>query len=672
MASTDYDLDPVTFEVLKNAYVNIVDQMAEQILRTCYSFVIWSRDFSSALCDVNGDTIMQGSGDIAAHVGTLHYTAKAVINAFKDDVHPGDVFVINDVYQGGTHFNDTRIVRPMFYKGELLGFSQANGHWADVGGATPGSFNVNAIDHMAEGLRITPVRVWSKGRQLKDVCNLIASNTRSPGDIIGDMEAQAEATKVAESEICRLIEKYGLDVIKKSFSAVQDYVETLTRQRVAALPDGVWETEDYIDLDPGVGEGLIPIRVRMTIKGDTVHYDLSKSHPTSIRCFLNSCFGGSFAAIVAGTKMQFPEIPLNSGFYRVVTVDLGPEGSVVNAAWPTPVAGFCSGPFEKIMNSIFELWAEVLPDRAMACTFNLDYLLIGGRDKREDTTGHKYFMWYDWMVGGWGARNGRDGWAATGPVFGVQLGTQPFEGQERLAPVLTTCHELRVDSGGPGESRGGMGVDKGVILTKVDRTVVSYCCDRERSITWGLWGGLPSIPHGVWVNQHLENERYLGSMFSNEPLEAGDVVSRPSAGGGGLGDPLERDEILVREDVADGYVSIERAAKDYGVVVREIDADLAEYAVDHEATLAKRAYIRANRAKWLDEDPVSVAAKYRAGELDVLDLIRQHGVIVNWGSGELLEKTTGQFRAMLKRRTSPYWGKSLAAGRDETITLKVA
>ncbi|MEZ0213716.1 MAG: hydantoinase B/oxoprolinase family protein [Xanthobacteraceae bacterium] len=667
----DHGLDPVTFEVLKNAYVNIVDQMAEQIFRTCYSFVIWSRDFSSALCDVNGDTIMQGSGDIAAHVGTLHYTAKAVINAFKGDIHPGDVFVVNDVYQGGTHFNDTRIVRPMFYKGELLGFSQANGHWADVGGATPGSFNVNAIDHMAEGLRITPVRVWSKGECLRDVCNLIASNTRAPADIIGDMEAQAEATKVAEQEVCRLVEKYGLDVIKTSFGAVQDYVETLTRQRVAALPDGVWETEDYIDLDPGVGEGLIPIRVRMTIKGDTVHYDLSKSHPTSIRCFLNACFGGSFAAIVAGTKMQFPEIPLNSGFYRVVTVDLGPEGSVVNAAWPTPVAGFCSGPFEKIMNSIFELWAEVLPERAMACTFNLDYLLIGGRDGRE-AGAHKYFMWYDWMVGGWGARNGRDGWAATGPVFGVQLGTQPFEGQERLAPVLTTCHELRVDSGGPGESRGGMGVDKGVILTKVDRTVVSYCCDRERSITWGLWGGLPSIPHGVWVNQGLEHERYLGSMFSNEPLTAGDAVSRPSAGGGGLGDPLERDPALVCEDVADGYVSLARAATDYGVVIKEIDADLAEYAVDFEATLGQRTYIRANRAKWLDEDAESVAAKYRAGAFDSLDLIRQYGVIVNWGSGELLPKTTAQFRAMLKRRTAPYWNARLRPGQDDSVSLKVA
>ena len=139
---TTEHLDPVTFEVLKNAFVNIVDQMAEQIFRTCYSFVIYSRDFSSALCDPDGNTVMQGSGDIAAHVGTLHFTAKAVINAFGDDIQPGDVFVVNDPFLGGTHFNDTRIVRGIFYKGELLGFSQANGHWADVGGAVPGSFNV--------------------------------------------------------------------------------------------------------------------------------------------------------------------------------------------------------------------------------------------------------------------------------------------------------------------------------------------------------------------------------------------------------------------------------------------------------------------------------------------------------------------------------------------------
>jgi N-methylhydantoinase B len=483
------------------------------------------------------------------------------------------------------------------------------------------------------------------------------------------MQAQAEATRIAEVEICRLVDKYSLDTIKTAFQEVQDYVETLTRQRVAKLPDGTWETEDYIDVDPAAGEGLVPIRIKMTIKGDRVHYDLSQSHPKSISTFLNSCFGGSFAAIVAGTKMQFPDIPLNSGFYRVVTVDLGPEGSVVNAAWPTPVAGFCSGPFEKIMNSIFELWAEIMPERAMACTFNLEYLLIGGRDGRHPD--RPYFMWYDWMVGGWGARNGKDGWGASGPVFGVQLGTQPFEGQERLSPVITTEHELRIDSGGPGQWRGGMGVEKGGTLTLAERAVVSYCCDRERSITWGLWGGLPSIPHGVWVNPDMQGQRYLGSLFSNVPLEAGDTITRPSAGGGGLGDPLERDIAAVCDDVADGYVSRERAAKDYGVIVREVDADLAQYEVDVEATRLERMRIRALRSKWLTEDPEKVAARYRTGECDMLDLIRQYGVIVDWGSGELLPKTTTQFREMLKRRTAPYW-KETAEAQAQLPTLKVA
>lgn len=662
-----YRLDPVTFEVLKNAYVNIVDQMAEQIFRTCYSFVIWSRDFSSAICDTEGNTVMQGSGDIAAHVGTLHYTAKAVIKKFRGDIHPGDIFVVNDVYQGGTHFNDTRIFAPIFFEGELLGFAQANGHWADVGGAVPGSFNVSALDHMAEGLRITPVRVYSKGVYLSDVAELIACNTRKPEDIIGDLQAQAEACRVAEREVQRLCRKYGVETIKISFAEVQDYVENLTRQRISELPDGTWETTDYIDVDPALGEGLIPINVKMTIKGDTVHYDLSGSHPATISTFLNCCFGGAFAAIVAGTKMQSPDIPLNSGFYRVVTVDLGPIGTVVNADWPTPVAGFCSGPFEKIMNSVFELWAEILPSRAMACTFNLDYLLIGGRDTR--FAEKPMFMWYDWMVGGWGARNGRDGWAATGPVFGVQLGTQPFEGQERLSPVLTTEHELFQDSGGPGEFRGGMGVKKGGTLYACERTVVSYCCDRERSVTWGLWGGLPSYPHGVWVNPGAANERYLGSIFSGVPLYQGDTVTRPSAGGGGLGDPLKRAPEAVLEDVIDGYVSVGRALKDYGVVVHLVDADLAEYRLDLPATQAARATIAAERHAWLDADPAEIAAQYRAGTLDTLDLIRQYGVIVNWGSGELLEKTTAQFRAMLRRRTSSYWDESEATRQP---TLRVA
>jgi N-methylhydantoinase B len=272
-------------------------------------------------------------------------------------------------------------------------------------------------------------------------------------------------------------------------------------------------------------------------------------------------------------------------------------------------------------------------------------------------------MWYDWMVGGWGGRNGKDGSSATAPIFGVGLAVQPLEAQERLCPVLTTGHEILADSGGPGRFRGGCGVEKGAVLREAENTVMSYMCDRARSITWGIEGGLPSIPHGVWLNKGPEPRRFLGAVFSNVPIGPGDVFTRPSAGGGGFGDPLERDVQAVCEDVTDGYVTIERARKDYGVVVRELDAELARYEVDEEETAREREQIRAARRGWLEDDPEAVAARYRAGELDALDLVRRYGVVLDWGTGELFPKTTEQFRAMLRRRTTPHWrdGASTAA-----------
>ena len=651
-------LDPVTLEVLKNALTTVVDEMAEQILRTCHSFVIWARDFSNAICDAEGNTVMQGTQDIAVHVGTLHFTAKAVIEAFEGDIHPGDVFAINDPYVGGTHFNDVRIIRPVFVADELIAFAQSAGHWADVGGTVPGSFDISAKNHFGEGLRIPAIRIWDRGHYRQDVVNLITSNTRAPGDVEGDLRAQAEATKVAEREILRLVERYGKDTVLAAFAEVQDYVERLTRRRVSELPDGTWETEDYIDSDPSAEEGLIPIKVKMTIRDDQILYDLSGSHPV-IGTFLNAGIGTGFSGIVAGTKTFFPEVPLNSGFYRVIDAHL-PENTVVNAPWPTAVTGFCSGAYEKIMNALFELWSQVMPERALACCFNLEYLLIGGRDRRiEDAP---FFMWYDWMVGGWGGRNGKDGSNATSPVFGVGLAVQPFEGQERLSPVVTSAHRIVADSGGPGQFRGGCGVEKGGTLTELDDTVMSYCCDRARSITWGIEGGLPSVPHGVWLNKERQQERFLGAVFSNVAVVQGDQFTRPSAGGGGHGDPVLRDPQAVREDVADEYVTVEGARRDYGVVVREVDAELAEWEVDEEATRKERAEIKEKRVGWLEENPETLAERYRSGEVGTVELIRRHGVILDWGTGELLPKTTEGFRAMLQRRTVPHWGNGSAGG----------
>jgi N-methylhydantoinase B len=659
MSTRDGRLDPVTFEVIKNALANAVDQMAEQILRTCHSFVIYCRDFSSALCDANGNTVAQGSQDISVHVGTLHFTAGAILDAFDGELHEGDVFAVNDPYLGGTHFSDVRVLRPVFANGELIALAQSNGHWADIGGSVPGSFDIMAKEHFGEGLRIPPVRIVDRGVLREDLVRMIVANTRAPDDCRGDLEAQITATSVAEAEVLRLAARYGMDTLRQAFAEVQDYVERLTRRRVAELPDGTWEAIDHIDGDPSADERLIPIHVRMTIDGDQLRYDLSGSHP-AIGTFLNSSAGATFSAVVAGTKTFFPDIPLNSGFYRVLDVDLGPEGSVVNATWPTAVTGFCAGPFEKIMNAIFRIWSQVMPERAIACSFNLEYLLVGGWDQREAE--RSFFMWYDWMAGGWGGRNGRDGSNTTSPVFGAGLAVQPLEGQERLCPVLTTGHEIRVDSGGPGRWRGGCGVEKGGVLTAADGTVMSYSCDRARSVTWGIEGGLPSLPHGTWLTRRDGAPEFLGASFSGVPIGPGDRFTRPSAGGGGFGDPLEREPQSVCEDVADGYVSLRRALRDYGVVIRELDVEVSAYEVDLPATENERQRLREERAAWLDADPDDVADRYRSGELDVLDVVRRYGVILNWGTGELLRRTTATYREAVLAEALRRWRASASVG----------
>lgn len=644
-------LDPVTFEVLKNSFITSVDQMAEQILRTCYSFVIYNRDFSSALHDAEGNCVAQGNQDIAVHVGTLHFTCKEVIRAFAGDMHPGDVYAINDPYAGGTHFNDVRLIRPIFHDGEVIAFSQSNGHWSDLGGSVPGSFDVSATDMFREGMRITPVRLFAKGRFCEDVARMIASNTRDPASIIGDIHAQAQATQVCEREILRLVAKYGVDTIKLGMAAVQDYVERAMRQRIEALPDGEWETQDFIDQDPAGEEGLIPIKVKLTIKGDRVSYDFSGSHAT-IGSIYNSAFGSTFSAVAAGMKTFFPDLPLNSGFYRLFDIT-APEGSIVDARWPVAVTGFLM-PFEKIMNAIYEMWSKILPERAIACAFNLEYLLTGGRDARSPEK--PIFMFYDWLPGGWGGRNGRDGCNVTTACFGTGLMAQPVEGQERANPMMTTRFEVLTDSAGPGKWRGGAGVQKTSVMLEAENTVISYICDRERAVVWGIEGGLPSMPHGLTLRRHgSDKPEWLGSVFSNVAIGQNDEFGRPTAGGGGFGDPLERDPRRVLQDVIDDYVSVERAALDYGVVITPVDPEICEYEIDAEATKKERERIRAERNGWLATPPEEVAALFQAGKINALDAVRRYAVILDWDKGTLLPKSTEQFREMYHKRTASCW-----------------
>ncbi|MDM7968170.1 MAG: hydantoinase B/oxoprolinase family protein [Paracoccaceae bacterium] len=645
------DLDPVTFEVLKNSFITSVDQMAEQMLRTCYSFVIYNRDFSNGLHDAEGNCVAQGNSDIAVHVGTLHYTCKDVIRVFKGDMYPGDVYAINDPYAGGTHFSDVRLIRPIFDEETLIGFSQSNGHWSDLGGSVPGSFNVAAHEMFGEAVRITPIRLFHKGKFCADVANMIAANTRDPASIIGDIHSQAQATQVAERELQRLVGKYGRDQVTQGMDAVQDYVERAVRQRIADLPDGTWEAVDYIDRDPGAGEGMIPIHIKMTIKGDKIVYDFEGSHPT-ISSIYNSAHGATFSAVVAGMKTFFPDLPLNSGFYRMVEVK-APKNSVVSAEWPVAVTGFLM-PFEKIMNAIFEMWSKIMPERAIACAFNLEYLLAGGNDLRKPDK--PIYMFYEWLPGGWGGRNGKDGSDVTTACFGTGLMSQPSEGNERVNPTRADEFQIKQDSPGPGKWRGGAGVIKASTLLEAENTVMSYICDRERAVVWGVEGGLPSMPHGLMI-QHADTgeEKWLGSVFSNYKIKSGDKFTRPTAGGGGYGDPMERDPERVLEDVIDEYVSIRRAELDYGVVIKVIDADILDYEIDAAATERARAHIRANRVGWARMDPEIVSDMYRKGEIDEMDAVRKYAVILDWGTGELMPTSTRQFRESFEKRSVAHW-----------------
>jgi N-methylhydantoinase B len=579
-------IDPITFEVLRNAFMSIVDEMGLMLERVGHSLVVSEgRDFSAAICDPDGRMVAEGKEDLPAHVGTLPHTVKAVISwVGKEAIHEGDIFIMNDAFLGGTHCQDVRTIMPVYRDGALVAFVQNSAHWSDAGGPVPGSFHAEAPSTYGEALYIPPIHLVREGELDDEVLRFILRNVRVPETTQGDVFAQIASCRTGETRLQALMDKYGIELISREMEELIHYSEALLREEFRKLPDGTFTFEDAIDFDP-MGDRKTPVRVRVaiTIAGDRATYDLSGSDPEAIGA-VNSTRSMAQSALVVATKAIFPHVPASEGIYNAIDV-VNPEGLVTNAQFPRPISGAFATSYEVICACVFGCYLQVLPERSMACSGNMTNMVVGGFDSREGYG--RDFVMYIWKEGGYGARPGKKDNHTAISLYASGTRNEPVEVQERVYPVLTHRYEFITDSAGAGRHRGGMGVTRDFELTHGDATL-SVLGSRGVEPVWGWEGGLPALGSGLIHDWGGAEEFEVGVMRSGVHARKGAVIRFWEGGGGGWRDPATRPPEWVLEDVIDGFVSVEAARDVYRVAVVAVDEDAALYRVDEDETARLR------------------------------------------------------------------------------------
>lgn len=572
-------MDPVTFSVIHNAARSIVNEMNLTLFRSAYSPVITEgRDIGGAVFDRRGRLVAQGDWDLAVFVGMLEFSLKEIVRRYGESIAPGDVFIMNDPFVGGTHFNDVGVVRPVFSESGLTAFTAVCGHWPDVGGQEPGSFVANAREHFQEGLRMPPLRLYVAGQPNTAVFDIIAANMRIPEERLGDLRAQVGATQVGETRLRELGAKYGWDQVTVALDESIAYSERLLRSEIEQMPDGDYEGEDFVDMESLDRPWPRRVKVRMSVRGDRLRFDFAGSDSASLSAS-NSTFSATSSAVFVTVKSLFPEIPMNHGCFEPIEIE-APAGSVVDARPPRAISSMAATVYEKVIGACLAALSQAVPDKAVGCPYNLINLTIGGSHQGRD------FVAYLFSEGGFGARASKDGPAALVSLYGGGAKITPVEVVERRYPIAFEEWALWCDSAGPGRFRGGVGSRKTFRLVEGDARL-SCLGDRELYPPFGIFGGKPGGRHGLVLNEGGPAEKNLTLKAVGYPLKAGDTVTIRAGGGGGYGDPLQRDPALVAADVIKGYVSVERAADDYGVAISP-DGE-----IEHEQTAALRQSLRA-------------------------------------------------------------------------------
>lgn len=571
--------DPVTLSVVFNRLQAINQEMGITMTRTSRSPIFAEvHDFSCAICDWVPRIVAQVDG-VPSHTASSMMAAKAVCQAFAGDVSPGDVFLINDPYNGGTHLADITVVKPVFTGGELMFMAINRAHHLDVGGLSPGSYSPLARELFHEGIRIPPVRIYRDDQPIRDVLDLVAINTRMPDLFWSDIRAQVASCNVAERRLVEMARKYGNDALKAILEDIQAYAEHRMRQEIAKIPDGVYEGEAVLD-DDGFDRRNVRVKVRVTVAGDTMSVDFAGTDPQTTG-FINSPFANSCTSVyVAVLTTVSQDVPHNEGAYQPITIT-APPGCLVNPDPPAPVASATLDTACAVLEAMYMALSRAIPDRVPAAWNRWCGPAISGIDPR---TGEFYVQYTFCGMGGGGAMPFADGLSYVGD--GIDLGglTAPnIESNEVEYPHITEYHEFDPDSGGAGRFRGGLGVRYMVRLLDENPTLVVFG-DGQVNPPFGLYGGLPGAPNRLTLNPGTPDERPLPSKGELQ-LSGPATYAIRSAGGGGWGPPWERPVERVVMDVKNGFVSRGQADELYGVV---LSADLS---VDTDATRQRRAQL---------------------------------------------------------------------------------
>ena len=565
-------IDPITLTVIQSGLQQVCNEMDLAFVRSAFSPVISEAlDRSDGIYDIeNGELISQGELGLPVFVGTMQFGTKCVIDRAKN-LKPGDVFIVNDPYLGGTHLMDVRFVKPFFYKGKLFAWLANTGHWPDTGGAVPGGFSANATEVEQEGLRLPPVKLYKEGVLDEEILSIVLSNIRIADQRIGDIKAQAAALTVGEKRFSQLIDRYGEEIVKSSIKELKIRAAKQMRARIKEIPDGIYHGEGIVDSDGVVNE---PLRIDMKIrKLDTeLYFDMSGSSPPCLGP-MNSVIATTKSSIYLAIKHIFPEVPLNAGTFQPLHIE-DPEETFLYAKYPRPVSGCAAEVSQRIAESVFSALVKAIPNQLFAAPAGTSgNLCLGGFDPKYN----RNYVMYVISGGGYGGNPNEDGLSNGCSTIGISK-TTPVEVMEQFYPVLFEEYSLHEGSGGAGKKRGGFGVNYKIKIVR-GNAKVSMVMDHGRFGPQGVLKGKDGGLNFVKVVQ--SGESYIPPHLSKDQnilVQEGDTIHVSTPGGGGYEDPFLRTPELVLLDVLRGYYSIQRVKELFGVVInqQELTVNLEE------------------------------------------------------------------------------------------------